>query len=60
MARATFRIWRSMGAEGRFQDYSAEVSEGMVVGGAVGPKPAAAAPARAGPGDCKAAKVGSC
>ena len=29
--RATFRIWRGEGAEGRFVDYSTPVSEGMVV-----------------------------
>ena len=31
MARATFRIWRGEKGQGKFRDYNAEVSEGMVV-----------------------------
>src|SRR5205814_2158775 len=31
MATATFRIWRGDRQGGRFQDYTTEVSEGMVV-----------------------------
>ena len=31
MSQATFRIWRSNGEGGAFQDYKTEVSEGMVV-----------------------------
>ena len=31
MPSATFRIWRGVGAEGGFQDYRTDVSEGMVV-----------------------------
>jgi len=31
MPTATFRIWRGDAQGGRFQDYPAEVSEGMVV-----------------------------
>ena len=31
MASATFRIWRGEKDVGRFQDYSTEISEGMVV-----------------------------
>ena len=60
MARATFRIWRSMGADGRFQDYSAEVSEGMVVLDAVHRIQAEEAPDLACRWNCKAGKCGSC
>jgi len=31
MNKATFKIWRGDANGGKFEDYSAEVSEGMVV-----------------------------
>ena len=60
MARATFRIWRSNGTEGRFQDYTTEVSEGMVVLDAVHRIQAEQAPDLACRWNCKAGKCGSC
>ena len=60
MARATFRIWRSNGTEGRFQDYATEVSEGMVVLDAVHRIQAEQAPDLACRWNCKAGKCGSC
>jgi succinate dehydrogenase / fumarate reductase iron-sulfur subunit len=60
MATATFRIWRSIGAEGQFQDYTTEVSEGMVVLDAVHRIQAQQAPDLACRWNCKAGKCGSC
>ncbi len=60
MAKATFRIWRTSGTEGRFQDYSTEVSEGMVVLDAVHRIQAEQAPDLACRWNCKAGKCGSC
>ena len=60
MATATFRIWRSMGSEGAFKDYTTEVSEGMVVLDAVHQIQAEQAPDLACRWNCKAGKCGSC
>jgi len=60
MGKATFRIWRSTGTEGRFQDYATEVSEGMVVLDAVHRIQAEQAPDLACRWNCKAGKCGSC
>ena len=59
-AKATFRIWRTTGTEGRFVDYSTEVSEGMVVLDAVHRIQAEQAPDLACRWNCKAGKCGSC
>jgi succinate dehydrogenase / fumarate reductase iron-sulfur subunit len=60
MSTATFRIWRSVGAEGRFEDYDTAVSEGMVVLDAVHRIQAQHAPDLACRWNCKAGKCGSC
>ena len=60
MAKATFRIWRTDGTEGRFVDYSTEISEGMVVLDAVHGIQAEQAPDLACRWNCKAGKCGSC
>jgi succinate dehydrogenase / fumarate reductase, iron-sulfur subunit len=60
MATATFRIWRSTGTEGRFEDYDTAVSEGMVVLDAVHQIQAEKAPDLACRWNCKAGKCGSC
>ena len=75
MAKATFRIWRTSDsatphgqspaqdvapAGGAFQDYSADVSEGMVVLDAVHQIQAEHAPDLAVRWNCKAGKCGSC
>src|SRR5499426_394501 len=60
MATATFRIWRGNSGEGRFQDYTAEVSEGMVVLDAVHDIQARQAGDLAVRWNCKAGKCGSC
>ena len=60
MSTATFRIWRGVGAEGGFQDYRTEVSEGMVVLDAVHRIQAESAPDLACRWNCKAGKCGSC
>ncbi len=60
MATATFRIWRSLGSEGAFKDYTTEVSEGMVVLDAVHLIQAEQAPDLACRWNCKAGKCGSC
>jgi succinate dehydrogenase / fumarate reductase iron-sulfur subunit len=60
MATATFRIWRSLGSEGAFKDYTTEVSEGMVVLDAVHQIQAEQAPDLACRWNCKAGKCGSC
>src|SRR5262245_49977274 len=57
---ATFRIWRSEGNVGRFEDYSTEVSEGMVVLDAVHQIQAQKAHDLAVRWNCKAGKCGSC
>ena len=60
MATATFRIWRGEGTGGGFQDYTTEVSEGMVVLDAVHRIQAEQAPDLACRWNCKAGKCGSC
>ncbi len=60
MSTATFRIWRGKGQEGRFEDYSTEYSEGMVVLDAVHKVQAEQAPDLAVRWNCKAGKCGSC
>ena len=60
MASATFRIWRTTGSEGRFEDYTTEVSEGMVVLDAVHQIQAEQAHDLACRWNCKAGKCGSC
>jgi succinate dehydrogenase / fumarate reductase, iron-sulfur subunit len=60
MATATFRIWRGLGGDGRFQDYTTDVSDGMVVLDAVHSIQAEQAPDLACRWNCKAGKCGSC
>jgi succinate dehydrogenase / fumarate reductase iron-sulfur subunit len=60
MASATFRIWRGDAKGGKFVDYTAEVSEGMVVLDAVHQIQAESAPDLAVRWNCKAGKCGSC
>jgi succinate dehydrogenase / fumarate reductase, iron-sulfur subunit len=60
MATATFRIWRGEQGEGKFQDYTTEVSSGMVVLDAVHQIQAEQAGDLAVRWNCKAGKCGSC
>ncbi len=60
MATATFRIWRGNKEGGKFQDYTAEISEGMVVLDAVLKIQAEKANDLAVRWNCKAGKCGSC
>ena len=60
MATATFRIWRGDAHGGRFQDYPAEVSEGMVVLDAIHRIQAGQANDLAVRWNCKAGRCGSC
>jgi succinate dehydrogenase / fumarate reductase, iron-sulfur subunit len=60
MASATFRIWRGEKGQGKFQDYTAEVSAGMVVLDAVHQIQAEQAGDLAVRWNCKAGKCGSC
>ena len=60
MNQAIFRIWRGDAAGGAFRDYTAEVSEGMVVLDAVHRIQAAQANDLACRWNCKAGKCGSC
>lgn len=60
MATATFRIWRGDANGGAFQDYTTEVSEGMVVLDAVHHIQAEQAHDLAVRWNCKAGKCGSC
>jgi succinate dehydrogenase / fumarate reductase iron-sulfur subunit len=60
MAQATFRIWRGDKAEGKFVDYQADCSEGMVVLDAVHQIQANKADDLACRWNCKAGKCGSC
>src|ERR671934_595018 len=57
---ATFRIWRTNGSGGAFQEYSTEISEGMVVLDAVHQIQAQQAHDLAVRWNCKAGKCGSC
>jgi succinate dehydrogenase / fumarate reductase iron-sulfur subunit len=60
MDTATFRIWRGEGKSGSFEDYSTEVTEGMVVLDAVHNIQAEQAQDLAVRWNCKAGKCGSC
>jgi succinate dehydrogenase / fumarate reductase iron-sulfur subunit len=60
MATATFRIWRGNKEGGKFQDYTTEISEGMVVLDAVLRIQAEKANDLAVRWNCKAGKCGSC
>jgi succinate dehydrogenase / fumarate reductase iron-sulfur subunit len=60
LTTATFRIWRGNREQGGFQDYSTEVSEGMVVLDAVHRIQAEQAGDLAVRWNCKAGKCGSC
>src|SRR6185503_7917730 len=57
---ATFRVWRGSGGAGQLQDYSTNVSEGMVVLDAIHQIQAEAASDLAVRWNCKAGKCGSC
>jgi succinate dehydrogenase iron-sulfur subunit len=60
MATATFRIWRGERGAGAYQDYTTEISEGMVVLDAVHQIQAQQANDLAVRWNCKAGKCGSC
>jgi succinate dehydrogenase / fumarate reductase iron-sulfur subunit len=60
MATATFRIWRGEKGQGKFQDYSTEISDGMVVLDAIHQVQAEHAGDLAVRWNCKAGKCGSC
>ncbi|HEX6128148.1 MAG TPA: succinate dehydrogenase/fumarate reductase iron-sulfur subunit [Candidatus Limnocylindria bacterium] len=60
MQTATFRIWRGMAGEVAPQDYTVEISTGMVVLDAVHRIQASQAPDLACRWNCKAGKCGSC
>ena len=60
MAQATFRVWRGDAAGGEFKEYTAEVSEGMVVLDAIHQIQATQANDLACRWNCKAGKCGSC
>ena len=60
MAKATFKIWRGTKESGDFQEYTTDVSEGMVVLDAVHQIQAESANDLAVRWNCKAGKCGSC
>jgi succinate dehydrogenase / fumarate reductase, iron-sulfur subunit len=60
MPQATFQIWRGEAGSGRLEDYTTEVTEGMVVLDAVHQIQAETAPDLACRWNCKAGKCGSC
>jgi succinate dehydrogenase / fumarate reductase iron-sulfur subunit len=60
VASSTFRIWRGNASGGEFREYTAEISEGMVVLDAVHQIQAAHANDLAVRWNCKAGKCGSC
>ncbi|HEY2772839.1 MAG TPA: succinate dehydrogenase/fumarate reductase iron-sulfur subunit [Candidatus Binatia bacterium] len=60
MSTATFRIWRGQGGQGQLEDYTTEISEGMVVLDAVHAVQADQANDLACRWNCKAGKCGSC
>ena len=60
MAEGTFRIWRGDARSGALEDFTTEVSEGMVVLDAVHQIQAEKAPDLAVRWNCKAGKCGSC
>src|SRR5205809_5714023 len=58
--KAMFRVWRGDSSSGKFQDYTTEVEEGMVVLDAIHRIQAQQAPDLAVRWNCKAGKCGSC
>lgn len=58
--RATFRLWRGDRDRGKFEDHTAEISEGMVVLDAIHQIQSESAPDLAVRWNCKAGKCGSC
>ena len=60
MSNVTFRIWRGEGDESHFEEYTTEVSEGMVVLDAIHEIQSEQAPDLAVRWNCKAGKCGSC
>src|SRR5437899_4281250 len=60
MPKAIFKIWRGDATAGRFADYTAEISEGMVVLDAIHQIQATQATDLACRWNCKAGKCGSC
>src|SRR5262245_40467580 len=60
MGQSTFRIWRGNQSAGDFKEYTAEISEGMVVLDAVHQIQATQAGDLACRWNCKAGKCGSC
>ena len=60
MATVTFQIWRGNNSDGKFEDYTIEASEGMVVLDAVHQIQAEQANDLAVRWNCKAGKCGSC
>src|SRR5215475_186582 len=60
METATFRVWRGDSSGGGLEDYTTEVSEGMVVLDAIHRIQAKQAPDMAVRWNCKAGKCGSC
>src|SRR5947208_9986341 len=60
MTSATFSIWRGAAGEGKFFNYTTEISEGMVVLDAVHKIQAEQANDLAVRWNCKAGKCGSC
>src|SRR6267154_542359 len=60
MAQITFKIWRTKGEGGEFQEYQTEITEGMVVLDAVHQIQAEHANDLAVRWNCKAGKCGSC
>jgi succinate dehydrogenase / fumarate reductase, iron-sulfur subunit len=60
MSTATFHIWRGTSAGGKFQPFTTEISEGMVVLDAVHRIQAEQAPDMAVRWNCKAGRCGSC
>src|SRR5204862_3849123 len=60
MATATLRVFRGANGQGALTDYTAEVSEGMVVLDVVHTIQATEAPDLAVRWNCKAGKCGSC
>ncbi len=60
MDEARFRIWRGAGQQGHFEEYAAQIDEGMVVLDAVHQIQAEQAQDLACRWNCKAGKCGSC
>jgi succinate dehydrogenase / fumarate reductase iron-sulfur subunit len=60
MAPVTFRVWRGDVEQGRFEEFTTEITEGMVVLDAIHQIQAESAPDLAVRWNCKAGKCGSC